>query len=225
MHIYLVEDDPSIARLLQEGLGKWDLEVSLCRDFSRVLEEFKSLQPDLVLLDITLPSYNGYYWCQEIRKESQVPIIFLSARNENMDILMALQMGADDYITKPIDLNLTVSKIRALLRRTYAYSLDNHDWQFAGVSLNAGKSELLYQDQAIDLTKTELSIIETLFRAKGDYVSTNALLESCWDQRDFIDQNTLAVNISRLRKKLQEIGLEDFIVTKRNLGYRLNKDD
>ncbi len=225
MRIYLVEDDPSIARLLQEGLGKWDLEVSLCRDFSRVLDEFKALWPDLVLLDITLPSYNGYYWCQEIRKESQVPIIFLSARNENMDILMALQIGADDYITKPIDLNLTVSKIRALLRRTYAYNLDNHDLQFAGVSLNQGKSELLYQDLAIDLTKTELSIIETLFRAKGDYVSTNALLESCWDQRDFIDQNTLAVNISRLRKKMQEIGLEDFIVTKRNLGYRLNKDD
>lgn len=222
--IMIVEDDLTIAGILKEELQKWTYEVSLVEDFSRVIEEFKENAPQLVLMDISLPSFNGYYWCQEIRKISQVPIIFISSRNENMDIVMAIQMGADDFISKPFDLTVAVAKTQALLRRAYDFNESENYLNFNRTVLKPGESKLYYENVEVDLTRTELRILELLFLQKGDYVLRDAIMVKLWEDESFIDDNTLAVNIARLRKKLAKAGLDDFIVTKKGIGYALNKD-
>lgn len=222
--IMIVEDDLTIAGILKEELGKWNYEAVLVDDFSRVLEEFKSKSPQLVLLDIQLPSFNGYYWCQEIRKISQVPIIFISSRNENMDIVMAIQMGADDFIPKPFDLTVAVAKTQALLRRTYDFKESDNFLSFNRTLLKPGESKLFVEDEEVDLTRTELKIMELLFLQKGNYVTREEIMVKLWEDESFIDDNTLAVNIARLRKKLSKVGLADFILTKKNIGYALNKE-
>ncbi len=222
--IMIVEDDLTIAGILKEELEKWNYEAFLVDDFNRVLEEFKTKAPQLVLLDIQLPSFNGYYWCQEIRKFSQVPIIFISSRNENMDIVMAIQMGADDFIPKPFDLTVAVAKTQALLRRTYDFKESDNFLSFNRALLKPGESKLYTGDQEVDLTRTELRIMELLFLQKGNYVTREEMMVKLWEDESFIDDNTLAVNIARLRKKLAKAGLEDFIVTKKNVGYALNKE-
>lgn len=222
--IMIVEDDLTIAGILKEELEKWNYEAFLVDDFSRVLEEFKSKSPQLVLLDIQLPSFNGYYWCQEIRKVSQVPIIFISSRNENMDIVMAIQMGADDFIPKPFDLTVAVAKTQALLRRTYDFKESDNFLSFNRTLLKPGESKLFVEDEEVDLTRTELKIMELLFLQKGDYVTREEIMVKLWEDESFIDDNTLAVNIARLRKKLAKAGLADFILTKKNIGYALNKE-
>ncbi|AZP05695.1 response regulator transcription factor [Jeotgalibaca ciconiae] len=215
----IVEDDPTIASILAKELEKWNYKPYLVTDFQNILEQFQVEGPQLVLMDIQLPAFNGYHWCQEIRKVSQVPIIFISSRSENMDIVMAIQMGADDYIQKPFDLTVTLAKIQALLRRTYDFTEKDNYLRVGEVVLRAGESKLIYKEAEIDLTRNELRTLELLFQHKNDYVSREAIMVHLWEDESFIDDNTLAVTITRLRKKLKNMGLEQLIVTKKGLGY------
>ncbi|HJB22959.1 MAG TPA: response regulator transcription factor [Candidatus Jeotgalibaca pullicola] len=219
MKIMIVEDDPTIASILAKELEKWNYTPYLVTDFQNILEQFQVEGPQLVLMDIQLPAFNGYHWCQEIRKVSQVPIIFISSRSENMDIVMAIQMGADDYIQKPFDLTVTLAKIQALLRRTYDFTEKDNYLRVGEVVLRAGESKLIYKEAEIDLTRNELRTLELLFQHKNDYVSREAIMVHLWEDESFIDDNTLAVTITRLRKKLKNMGLEQLIVTKKGLGY------
>ncbi|QHJ72107.1 response regulator transcription factor [Planococcus halotolerans] len=222
--VLIVEDDLTIAEVLQKELVKWNLEAAVVEDFNHVMEVFAAEAPQLVLLDISLPAYNGYYWCQEIRKVSQVPIIFISSRSENMDIVMGIQMGADDFIPKPFDLTVAVAKIQALLRRTYDFNESDNYQNFNRTVLKPGESKLYYAEQEVDLTRTELKILEQLFMQKGEYVMREDMMVKLWEDESFIDDNTLAVNMARLRKKLAGVGLPDFILTKKGIGYALNKE-
>lgn len=226
MKIMLVEDDLVIANSLATELSRWQYQTIIAENFEAILDEFKDNDPQLILMDLNLPYYNGYYWTQEIRKISQVPIIFISSVSDAVDMVMAIQMGADDYITKPIDMQVTVSKIQALLRRTYTFSVetDTNTYQLAGATLDTNKAELHFDQESVNLTFTELQILLVLFQAKGDYVSRDKILDFCWQNDQFIDDNTLAVNMTRIRKKLRQIKLDNFIQTKKNYGYRIKVD-
>ncbi|MCA9765491.1 MAG: response regulator transcription factor [Carnobacterium sp.] len=221
----IVEDDLTIARVLRDELTKWQYETKVVKDFNQVMEEFIAFKPQLVLMDIQLPYYNGYYWCQEIRKISQVPLIFVSSRNENMDIVMAIQMGGDDFIGKPFNLTVAIAKIQALLRRTYSFSEMDHFLTYRKAALKLGESKIHYYDKEIELTRNELKIMEQLFIHKGEYVSRESIMVKLWEDESFIDDNTLSVNITRLRKKLASIGLKEFILTKKGWGYGLTEGD
>lgn len=223
MKIMIVEDDPVIREHLAEALKKWQYDVYIAKNFNDIIEEFNDYKPHIVLLDINLPAYNGYHWCQEIRKISQIPIIFISSRNDSMDQVMAMQMGADDYIEKPFNMTVTVSKVQAMLRRSYDFSILEKGIEINGAELIPEQAKLMFHEEHIDLTLIELQIMQSLFKANGSFVSRNALIESCWESEHFIDDNTLAVNMTRLRKKLVKIGLNDFIETKKNVGYRVVK--
>ena len=226
MKILLVEDDRIISRQLKLELEKWLYQVELIENFTQVLEEFQASQPDLVLLDIGLPAFNGYHWCREIRQVSQVPIIFISSRQDNMDQVMAIQMGADDYLTKPIDMALAVAKIQALLRRTYDYVNPTAAHPtYKDLTLDFAAANLIYQDITINLTHTQIQIMEALIQAQGDFVSREALMDHCWEQSNFIDDNTLSVNMSRIRKRFKDQGLIDPIQTKKGLGYALDLEE
>lgn len=221
MKIFIVEDDFVIAESLTNELKNWNYEVSIAKQFSNILDDFITYQPDLVLLDINLPTLNGFHWCQEIRKISNVPIIFISSRTDNMDQIMAIQMGGDDFIEKPFNLSLTVAKVQALLRRTYDLAVSNDELTVKGCKLIIDEAKIIYNEEAIQLSLTELQIIKLLFQNEGKFVKRNALIEKCWESENYIDDNTLAVNMTRLRKKLNQIGLKDFIETKKNVGYRV----
>ena len=223
MKIMIVEDDPVIREHLAEALKKWQYEVYIAKNFNDIIDEFNHFKPHIILLDINLPAYNGYHWCQEIRKISQIPIIFISSRNDSMDQVMAMQMGADDYIEKPFDMTVTISKIQAMLRRSYDFVVEDRRLKINGAELISEQAKLMFKEGYIDLTLTELQIMQCLFKANGNFVSRNALIEACWESEHFIDDNTLAVNMTRLRKKLAKIGLNDFIETKKNVGYRVVK--
>ena len=222
MKILIVEDDENIFEMLKKELLLWNYEVKGISNFNQIVEEFIEYQPHLVLMDIMLPYNNGYFWCEEIRKHSNVPIIFISSKSENIDIVMGIQFGADDYITKPIDLNVTLAKIKAILRRSYDFTKDFEFLSFANVFLYMDKNKVKYNDNEISLTNTETTILETLFKAKGGVTSRESIMEKCWHGDDYIDDNTLAVNITRLRKKFADIKLNDFIQTKKGSGYYLN---
>ena len=217
--IYIVEDDSGIAKAISTCLQGWDMEVRTVQDFRGVMAEFASFQPHLVLMDITLPFMGGYYWCQEIRRSSSVPIIFLSSAADNMNIVMAMNMGADDFIPKPFDLNVLVAKIQALLRRTYAFSQASPIMEHHGAILNTGDNSLVYQEEKIELSKNEYRILLTLMKNKGKVVSREKLMEALWETDCFVDENTLTVNVGRLRRKLDAAGLKDFIATKHGRGY------
>ena len=221
----IVEDDQVIRRLLAKQILSWGYEIFTCQNFTDIMQEFDQINPHLVLLDINLPSYNGYYWCQEIRQSSKVPIIFISSRSDNMDQIMAMQMGADDFVVKPFDIPLLITKIQALLRRTYDFQINQSTQVILhGISLNLGKSQLESKSSKVDLTKTELVILYQLFQNHPNYLSRESLMEACWQGDDYIDENTLSVNISRLRKKLKKLGAESFIQTKKNVGYRIKEE-
>ena len=205
MKIFIVEDDFVIAESLANELKNWNYEVSIAKQFS----------------NINLPTLNGFHWCQEIRKISNVPIIFISSRTDNMDQIMAIQMGGDDFIEKPFNLSLTVAKVQALLRRTYDLAVSNDELTVKGCKLIIDEAKIIYNEEAIQLSLTELQIIKLLFQNEGKFVKRNALIEKCWESENYIDDNTLAVNMTRLRKKLNQIGLKDFIETKKNVGYRV----
>lgn len=225
MHkILLVEDDDIIRQQVKKLLEQWGFEVFLVEDFMDVLGVFAQVQPHLILLDIGLPFYNGYYWCQELRKLSQVPIMFLSSRDQAMDIVMAINMGADDFVTKPFDNTVLLAKIQGLLRRSYEFGRDQSLLEYHGVLLNLKTLEVYYQGQELALTKNECQILRVLFEHSGNVVSRDDLMKELWNSDFFIDDNTLSVNVARLRRKLEEIGLQQLIETKKGIGYGLSHD-
>ncbi len=219
--ILIVEDDEIIARSIQEHLRAWNYEVYRIQDFSQVMAEFAAVQPQLVLMDITLPFFNGYHWCSEIRKVSQVPVVFLSSASDNMNIVMAVNMGADDFIAKPFDMDVLTVKIQALLRRSYDFAGTSSILEHKGVMLNITEATLTYQGEKIELTKNDLKILQVLMENKEKVVSRDTLMTKLWESDDYVDENTLSVNVNRLRKKLESIGIEEFIITKKGIGYRL----
>lgn len=219
--IFLVEDDETIARLIKKHLEKWEYEVSTVQDFGNVLGEFAVCDPQLVLLDIRLPFYNGHYWCTQIRQVSKVPIIFLSSLSDNMNIVMAMNMGADDFIPKPFDLEVLTAKVQALLRRSYDFAGSSSMLEHKGMLLNLSDATLLYQEQKVELTKNELKILQTLIENKMQVVTRETLMTRLWESDMYVDENTLSVNVNRLRKKLTSIGLEDSILTKKGIGYQI----
>lgn len=223
--IMIVEDDEVISSTLKKHLEKWNFEVYVVEDFEHVMEVFLDYQPTLVLLDISLPFYNGYHWCQEMRKVSEIPIIFISSTNENMNIVMAMNMGADDFINKPFDLNVITAKIQAMIRRTYSFSKQFHILTYKELILNLLEATVSYHDQVIELTKNELKIMQMLFEKAETYVSRDELMIELWQSDQFVDDNTLSVNMNRLRKKLDDFGLDSLIQTKKGIGYKLAYDE
>ena len=225
MHkILLVEDDEVIRQQVKKILEQWEYEVVLVEDFMEVLSLFVKEEPHLVLMDIGLPLFNGYHWCQEIRKVSKVPIMFLSSRDQAMDIVMAINMGGDDFVTKPFDQNVLLAKIQGLLRRSYEFGKDQSLLEYMGVILNLKAMDLVYQGDVVSLTKNEFQILQVLFERSGNIVSREDLMKELWNSDFFIDDNTLSVNVARLRKKLEAVGLKDFIETKKGVGYGLRHD-
>lgn len=219
MKVFIVEDDEVIAAAVAQQLTAWGYLVRRAGDFRNVLGEFADFDPQLVLLDIGLPFYNGYHWCSQIRRQSRVPIIFISSAADNMNIVMAMNMGADDFIAKPFDLNVLLAKIQAILRRTYDFSAPAPTLEHRGAVLNTADASLMYQGQRIELTKNDYRILQTLLERKGSVVSRDTLMEKLWETDSFVDENTLTVNIARLRRKLEAAGLSDYITTKKGLGY------
>lgn len=219
--IFMVEDDEIIARSIREHLQAWNYDVCCVEDFSNVVAEFVRFDPQLVLMDITLPFFNGYHWCSEIRKISKVPVIFLSSAADNMNIVMAVNMGADDFIPKPFDLEVLTVKIQAMLRRSYDFAGTGSMLEHKGAILNLNETTMTYQEQKIELTKNEFRILEILMENKEKVVSRETLMTKLWESDNYVDENTLSVNVNRLRKKLEALGLEEFILTKKGIGYRL----
>lgn len=217
--IYIIEDDNTISSVIKSHIETWGYEAFSCIDFKNILSEFIHLTPHLVLMDISLPFYNGYYWCQEIRKLSKVPIIFISSASDNMNVVMAVNMGADDFIPKPFDLDILTAKVLAMLRRTYDFTVMNSLIEHKSAILNLSDASLSYNDEKIALTKNEYKILKVLLENKGNVISRDILMQKLWESDEFIDENTLTVNITRLRKKLTSCGLIDFITTKKGIGY------
>ena len=217
--IFIVEDAAGIAAAGARQAEAWGLEAKCVQDFQNVLTEFLAYQPHLVLLDIGLPFFNGYYWCEKIRAVSSVPILFLSSASDNMNIVMAMNMGADDFIAKPFDQNVLAAKIRAMLRRTYDFAPAAPVMEHRGALLSTGDNTLTYQGEKIELSKNEYRILLVLMKDKGKVVSREKLMQSLWETDSFVDDNTLTVNVNRLRKKLEAAGLHDFIKTKFGVGY------
>lgn len=217
--ILIVEDDRGIADAIKAQTASWGLEARGISNFNKVLEEFTDFSPHLVLMDISLPFYNGFHWCSEIRKISKVPVIFISSASDNMNIIMAINMGGDDFIAKPFDSSVLIAKIQALLRRTYDFASSNPVIEHRGAILNTGDCTLHFNGLQISLTKNEYRILLSLMTSKGKVVSRDSLMEALWKTDSFVDENTLTVNINRLRKKLDSAGLTDFIETKFGVGY------
>lgn len=221
--LMIVEDDGGIAGAMKKQAEMWDFEVRLAENFRNILEEFVRFEPHLVLMDIMLPFFNGYHWCSEIRKISKVPIIFLSSASDNMNIVMAMNMGADDFIAKPFDSNVLMAKVQALLRRTYDFAGAVPVIEHRGAFLNTGDNTLTYEGEKLPLTKNEYRILLSLMENKGRVVSREKLMERLWESECFIDENTLTVNVNRLRKKLDAAGLTGFITTKFGVGYLIEE--
>ncbi len=219
--IMIVEDDAVIAQEIAANLESWGMQTSIVQDLSQVMKDFAQCMPHLVLMDISLPFYNGYYWCSEIRKVSKVPVIFLSSASENMNIVMAMNMGGDDFIAKPFDFSVLSAKVQAMLRRAYAFAGQTSLLEHRGVILNLSDTSLEVNGEKVELTKNEFRILQILFEHRDETVSREEIMKHLWDGDCFVDDNTLAVNMARLRKKLQEKGLEQFITTKKGLGYQL----
>ena len=217
--IFLVEDDPIIAHTVRQHLESWGWQVKAAADFANVMADFTAFDPQLVLLDIGLPVYNGYHWCGEIRKQSRVPVIFLSSASDNMNIVMAMHMGGDDFIPKPFDLNVLTAKVQALLRRTYEFTREQSELPLGGGALRLSEGVFVKEDTRLELTRNEFRILEMLLENRGRTVTRDALMERLWSTDSFVDENTLSVNVNRLRKKLETAGLVDAIRTRKGEGY------
>ena len=217
--LLIVEDDRGIAEGVREQAEAWDITARIVTDFHNVMAEFSRFDPHIVLLDISLPFFNGYHWCGEIRRVSNVPVIFISSAADNMNMLMAMNMGADDFIAKPFDGSVLIAKIQALLRRTYDFAPSVPVLEHKGAMLNTGDGSFLYKNEKIPLSKNEYRILLTLMKNKGKTVSRERLMEQLWETDSFVDENTLSVNVNRLRKRLEAAGLEGFITTKFGVGY------
>ena len=223
--ILIVEDDSGIAQAIETQAQMWELETRSVKNFRNVMKEFSEFDPHLVLLDIMLPFFNGYHWCSSIRKVSKVPIIFISSASDNMNIVMAMNMGADDFIAKPFDQSVLVAKMQALLRRTYDFAAAVPVLEHRGAMLHTGEHTLSYQNEIIPLTKNEYRILLALMQNKGRVVSREKIMELLWESDSFVDENTLSVNVNRLRKKLDAAGLPGFITTKFGVGYIISQEE
>ncbi|HFI0082591.1 response regulator transcription factor [Streptococcus sp. A34] len=221
--ILLIEDDKVISQLVAKNLRNWNYEVEEVADFQDILSQIDRFQPHLILLDIGLPFFNGYYWCQEIRKTSRIPIMFLSSHDQPMDIVMAINMGADDYVTKPFEMTVLLAKIQGLLRRTYDFVGEQSLLWFGEISLDLKTMQVQYDQKVEELTKNEFQILRVLFEHGQEVVSREELMRQLWNSDIFVDDNTLSVNMARLRKKLDELGLPGLIATKKGVGYGLVK--
>lgn len=221
--IFLVEDDPAISGVLERQLTAWNYQVGLVQDFQDVLGDFRTFQPHLVLLDISLPYRNGYHWCEEIRKISKVPILFLSSASDNLNLIMAVNLGGDDFLAKPFDLHVLLAKVQALLRRAYDFGAPEPTLEHRGAVLDPAAATLSYEGQRLSLTKNECRILQTLLEQKGKIVGRDALMQRLWETGSYVDENALTVNVARLRRKLEGAGLEDFITTKKGMGYRIGE--
>ena len=224
MHkILIIEDDEIIAKSIEKELSNWGFISKCITDFQNIIPQFVEFDPQLILLDITLPFFNGYHWCSEIRKLSKVPIVFISSASDNMNIVMAMNMGGDDFIAKPFDSSVLTAKVNAMMRRSYAYRGSVEILRAGEVSLNLADAALHYQEQQLELTKNEFKIMKMLMENAGSLVSRDRLIARLWDDGDFIDDNTLTVNVTRIRKKLKSMGVEDFIQTKKGIGYKVKE--
>ena len=217
--VLIVEDDRGIAEAVADHLSRWGFRAEAVADFRQVMADFERVQPHLVLMDIALPFMSGYHWCAEIRRVSPMPVIFISSASDNMNIIMAMNMGGDDFIAKPFDLDVLAAKVQAVMRRAYDYAATSPVLEHRGAALNAGDGSLTWQGQKIELTRNEARILLTLMQNKGAVVSRERLMEALWQTDAFVDENTLTVNVGRLRKKLDAAGLTDFIATKFGVGY------
>jgi DNA-binding response OmpR family regulator len=217
--ILLVEDDLDLSKVLSSSLNKWGFKVNLIEKFDSILKEFIEKDPQLVIMDVNLPYYDGFYWCKKIREVSKVPILFLSSRDSNMDLIMGINNGGDDYITKPFSIEVLITKINALLRRTYDYAGSESIIYYNDAVLDIEKCTFKYGNNTIELTKNEIKILSILIKNREKVVSRDKLMMSLWNDDEFVSDNTLTVNITRLRNKIKEIGLDDFIKTKKGIGY------
>jgi DNA-binding response OmpR family regulator len=217
--IFIVEDDKSIAESMKQHLTQWDYDVYCVTDFKTVKEDFIRDDPHLVLMDIKLPFFNGYHWCEEIRAISAVPIIFISSASDNMNIVMAMNMGGDDFIAKPFSLEVLTAKVQAIIRRTYSMQGQMNIIEHKGAVLDMANTALTYSGEKIDLTRNDFRIMQLLMENKGSVVTREKIMEKLWESESFIDDNTLTVNITRLRRKLESAGLCHFITTKKGIGY------
>lgn len=217
--ILILEDDSALAGAMKKHIQSWNFEVACIRNFENIIPEFIEYDPHIVLIDIMLPFFNGYHWCTEIRKISNVPIVFISSASSNMNIVMAMNMGGDDFIAKPVEPDVMIAKIQAILRRTYDITNQTPVLEHKGAILNLHDSTLIYQSQRIELTKNEFRILQTLMENKGKIVSRDTLMTKLWQMDCYVEENTLTVNVSRLRTKLENAGLHNFIRTKVGSGY------
>ena len=223
MKVLIIEDDKIILQSLKKYLENWEYEVFTNSGID-IMEDVKKINPDIILMDIILPSFNGYFWCEKIRSETDIPIIFISSKSEDLDIIMGMQMGADDYITKPFNFDVLMVKINAIMKRYYGNNTIKSVLDFNDTILYINEFRLDYKGKDTNLTKTEMLIMKSLFEAKGEIVTREKLMDKCWQNDFFIDDNTLAVNINRIRKKLHKLGLENFLLTKKYSGYYLNQE-
>ncbi len=220
MKIMIVEDDETVRDLIVEALQKWDFETVEVTNFHKVLDLFEKEQPHLVLLDITLPVFDGYYWCQKIREVSKAPVIFISSRNTNADTIMSMNIGGDDYVNKPFSTEILIAKVNALLRRTYDYSkAETTQLTHNGLTLNMENSSMTINETNVELSKNEFQLLLILMKQQGKILSREKLLRALWDDERFVDDNTLTVNINRLRKKIEGAGIPNYIETKVGQGY------
>lgn len=217
--IFIVEDDLTIAQLVSRHLEGWGYTCVIAQNFHAVTEEFLQAAPHLTLLDISLPYFNGFHWCQEIRKLSKAPIIFLSSASDNMNVVMAMNMGGDDFISKPFDLAVLTAKVQAMMRRSYDFQAAGQLLVHRGILLNLADASLTYQGEKLTLSRNEFGILQTLFENKGKVVSREKLMGRLWQTDCFVDENTLTVNVTRLRKRLAGVGIIDLITTKKGVGY------
>ena len=218
--ILLIEDDQSIFEIVQQRLQQWGFTVKGVKDFQAVMDDYRTFAPNLVMIDIQLPAYDGFHWCREIRAESNVPILFLSSRDHPMDMVMAMQMGADDFVQKPFHMDVLIAKIQAILRRTYDYKEQvNATIEWQGAIIDYDRALVSYKGMQVELTKNELFILKALLTSAGQIVSRDEMMRKLWDDDRFVNDNTLTVNVNRLRQRLEDIGLVGVIVTKKGLGY------
>lgn len=221
--ILIIEDDEVIAELVKEVLEKWGYQAGKVEDFKNITEEVAKFRPDLILLDINLPFFNGFYWCRELRQFTKVPVIFLSSADDNMNIVMAMDMGGDDFIAKPFDTNVLLAKVNAMIRRSYDYQGQTNLVSVREVVLNLDDAVVVYQGKRAELTKNEYKILKLLMENRGKMVSRDAIMTHLWENEEFVDDNTLTVNVTRIRKKLKNIGVEDMIKTKKGVGYLIEE--
>ncbi|WP_252250185.1 response regulator transcription factor [Clostridium sp. ZBS13] len=218
--LLLIEDDKNMCEVLSNLLSKWEFEVTICEDFEKIIECFLKYEPNVVLIDINLPVCDGFYWCKKIRQVSKTPIIFVSSRDSSMDIVMAINNGGDDFIQKPFESEVLIAKLQAIIRRTYEYKNEEaRVLKCDDILLNLDNTTLIYNENSLELTKNEFLILKTLMEMKGKGVSRSRLMKKLWDDDIYVNENTLTVNINRLRNRLEQFGIKDLIVTQKGIGY------